>query len=585
MDIGRVSSKFTFISMRRFTLFIAALLLLVVPVAVLAQHGTDEKERERAAEYYYLHAISLLEQDSLDAGFEMLEHCRLLSPGSSAIQYDLAAFYQFLGKDSVAHEMLKGIVEKEPRNMKYCEALVEYYGRANDRASSIAMYEKMLAYSDSKSDIYMSLYSLYNDEQEHEKAVEVLDKLEKAEGKNEVISLHRVKQLLILQDSTRALAAVRRMISDFPDNLQCRSLQGDIYSIFGDYANAERVYSDAVGNDSTDVASLSSLCNIYLMTDRDSLYCEAVERLLKSERIDVEQRVSTLLDYARYKDRKDTTYMAGFFEEMLSLPYDRVEVADLYVQYLLYRNASPEIVTPVLDRILSMEPDNRSALLQKLIYAIDSEDYEEVVKCSDNALLYIPDMLELYYYKGVAKYLLGNKEEAVKVYEDGLARRSEESTFSITARVFTVLGDTYHELNMQDKCMEAYDSALVYNPSELTVLNNYSYYLALEGKDLERALSMSEKTLAQEPDNAIYIDTYAWLLFCMGRYEEAKAYAEKLILVNADMSAVEYHHCGDIFAKCGDIVRAVEYWEKALEQGDTSKVLKKKIKKRKYYAR
>ena len=71
----------------------------------------------------------------------------------------------------------------------------------------------------------------------------------------------------------------------------------------------------------------------------------------------------------------------------------------------------------------------------------------------------------------------------------------------------------------------------------------------------------------------------------MGRYEEAKAYAEKLILVNADMSAVEYHHCGDIFAKCGNIVRAVEYWEKALGQGDTSKVLKKKIKKRKYYAR
>ena len=133
--------------------------------------------------------------------------------------------------------------------------------------------------------------------------------------------------------------------------------------------------------------------------------------------------------------------------------------------------------------------------------------------------------------------------------------------------------------------MEAYDSALVYNPSEITVLNNYAYYLALEGKDLERALSMSAKTLEQEPDNAIYLDTYAWLLFCMERYEEAKAYAEKLIQVNADMSAVEYHHCGDIFAKCGDMDRAVEYWEKALEQGDTSKVLKKKIKKRKYYSR
>lgn len=573
--------------MRRFLSYMVALvlLLLLLPFSVVAQQGADSEARERAAEYYYLQAISLLEQDSLDASFALLEHCRLLSPESSAIQYDLAAFYQFLGKDSLTHSMLKSIVEKEPDNMKYCEALVDFYGRANDRASAIALYEKMLAYSDSKSDIYMSLYTLYSNEQEHGKAIEVLDKLEKAEGKNEIISLHRVKQFVMLQDSARALSAVRMMQSDYPDNPQYSSLQGDIYAMFGDYGNAERVYSYAVSRDSTDVNSLSSLCNIYLMTDKDSLYCNAVERLLKSEKLDVEQRVSTLLDYARYKDMRDTAYMAGFFEEMLRLPYDRVEVADLYVQYLLYREASPEVVIPVLDRILAMEPDNRSALLQKLVFAIEGENFEEVVDCSDNALLYIPDMLELYYYNGVAKYLLGKKEESVEVLERGLSRRSEESSPTIISKVFTVLGDTYHEFRMLDKCMEAYDSALLYNPAEINVLNNYAYYLALEGKDLERALSMSRKTIEMEPDNAIYIDTYAWLLFCLERYEEAKAYAEKLLQTSSEMSAVEYHHCGDIFAKCGDIERAVECWEKAREHGDTSKVLKKKIRKRKYYSR
>ena len=49
------------------------------------------------------------------------------------------------------------------------------------------------------------------------------------------------------------------------------------------------------------------------------------------------------------------------------------------------------------------------------------------------------------------------------------------------------------------------------------------------------------------------------------------------------MSAVEYHHCGDIFAKCGDTGRAVEYWTQAQRMGDESKILKKKIKRRKYY--
>ena len=75
---------------------LTVLLLLSVPFVAGAQHHADTSARERASEYYYLHAISLLEQDSLDASFDMLEHCRILAPESSAVQYDLSAFYQFL---------------------------------------------------------------------------------------------------------------------------------------------------------------------------------------------------------------------------------------------------------------------------------------------------------------------------------------------------------------------------------------------------------------------------------------------------------------------------------------------------------
>lgn len=557
--------------------------VLLLPAVAVAQYVADSTARSRAVEYYYLQAISMLEQDSLSSSFDMLEHCRLLAPESTAVQYDLSAFYMFLGKDSLAHAMLKDIVDKEPLNMQYCEALVNYYNRVNDKKSAIALYEKMLGNSHSKSDIYMSLYSLYSSENDFEKALDVLDKLEVSEGRNEIISLHRVKLLLHMQDSTRALAAVRKMIDDVPDNIQYFSLLGDVYSMFGDYEKSERIYLDAISKDSTDVSSLSSLCNIYLMSNRDSLYCNTVERLLKNEKLGVEQRVSMLLDYARYKDQRDSTYMKGFFEEMLELPFDKLEVADLYVQYLLYRKSAPEEVMPMLDRILLLDPENRSALLQKLVYAIEKNDYADVISCSDNAILYIPDMLELYYYKGIAAYLLERKEESVKIFELGLSRRSSEASPELVSKVFSTLADTYHELGQFDKCMETYDSALLYNPLEITVLNNYAYYLALEGKELERALEMSAKTIEAEPESAIYIDTYAWVLFCLERYEEAKAYAEKLIQTNSEMSAVEYHHCGDIFAKCGDMDRAVEYWQKALELGEDSKLLKKKIKKRRYY--
>lgn len=570
--------------MRRIGVYLMLFILSLCAGVSRAQVADDIAARERAVDYFYLQAVSLLEQDSVDACFEMLEHCRALAPESSAVLYELSPFYLFLGKDSIAHSMLEYIVAKEPDNVKYGEALINYYAKVDDRRAAIALYERMLKASDaSKSDIYMSLYSLYSEEGEFGKAVEVLDKLEKVEGKNEIISIHRANLFLQMQDSVRALAAVREMKRDFPHNIQYNSLLGDVYVIFGDVESAEKVYIDAIQGDSTDTYSLSSLSNLYLLTNRDSLYCESVERLLKSEKVDTEQRISTLFEYVGYKEKTDTAYSMRFLQELMQLPYDRLEVSEVYAQYLLYRKESPEVIKPVLDSIISMDPENRSAMLQLLVYAIESNNREEVITRCDNAILYIPDMLELYYYKGMATYLLERKEEATEILQQGLGRRNEECSTELISTVFSLMGEIYHELDDLDRCTQAYDSALLYNPSDISVLNNYAYYLALEGKELERALEMSARTIEMEPDNAIYVDTYAWLLFCLERYEEARAYADKLIGLNSEMSAVEYHHCGDIFSKCGDMQRAVECWMAAQRLGDDSRVLKKKIKRRKYY--
>ena len=130
--------------------------------------------------------------------------------------------------------------------------------------------------------------------------------------------------------------------------------------------------------------------------------------------------------------------------------------------------------------------------------------------------------------------------------------------------------------------MEKY-TVMAEGKDRLDVLNNYSYYLSLEEKELQKALEMSHRTITTEPDNQTYLDTYAWILFKLGRYEEAKAYAEKIISLDEDMSYVVLHHIGDIFAKCGNIDKAVTYWEMARDAGDETKILNKKIKKRKYY--
>lgn len=543
----------------------------------------DSVARARAVEYYFMQSVMLMQKDSLAQSMEMLEHCLALDSESSAVMYELAHFYMALNRDSAAHELLNRMVKSDPTNKYYNQVLANYYYKTGDKASAIKVYENMLDKSASKSDIYQSLYILYSETEDYGKAIGALDGYSRIEGYNEETEVHKLRLYVMMKDTTSALGVANGLIMKNPDDMYYVTLLGDTYVLFGNYVKAREAFEKVLSEEPDDVFALSSLGNLYQIQNNDSMYCNMVERLLKSEKLDTKRRIETLMVYTRHMEATDTTYMMSFIKEMSELPFDRLELAEFYVRYLTYRNAPQEIVVPVLEKILSIEPEHRSAMLQLLVFAGERNDYESVVKYADNALMYIPDMLELYYYKGISYYFLGKKEECLDIYRQGLERRSEESSYEMVSTVFSLLGDTYHELGNTDKCMEAYDSALVYNPTNVSVLNNYAYYLSLEGRDLQRALEMSRKTIDAEPDNATYVDTYMWVLFMLERYEEARAYADKLMSIEGEKGSVEYHHCGDIYAKCGDMDRAVEYWTKAREKGDMSRILAKKIKNQRYY--
>lgn len=77
-----------------------------------------------------------------------------------------------------------------------------------------------------------------------------------------------------------------------------------------------------------------------------------------------------------------------------------------------------------------------------------------------------------------------------------------------------------------------YDKILAIYPGHIGILNNYAYHLATHKGDLQRAERMSEQTIREEPDNAIYLDTYGWILHLKGQDELAKFYLNRA-LINA----------------------------------------------------
>ena len=137
------------------------------------------------------------------------------------------------------------------------------------------------------------------------------------------------------------------------------------------------------------------------------------------------------------------------------------------------------------------------------------------------------------------------------------------------------LGGLYDVLGEQDSSDAAYENVLALDPLNMVANNNLSYSLAVRGIRLERARDLAWTALQQNPRNAAYLDTYAWVLFRLGHLDRARSYIEQAIVHGGN--ATHFAHLGDILEGLGDIDGAIRAWEEALALDPELLDLKTKI--------
>jgi len=123
----------------------------------------------------------------------------------------------------------------------------------------------------------------------------------------------------------------------------------------------------------------------------------------------------------------------------------------------------------------------------------------------------------------------------------------------------SILGDIYYKMGDEKSTFAAYDKALRINPDYIPILNNYAYFLCLKQKNLSKALKMSAKTVAADPDNPTYLDTYGWILHLKGRDKEAEPHFKRAMLYGGMENSEVLSHYADVLEKLGQKDRASYY--------------------------
>lgn len=543
-------------------------------------------EQQRKYDYFFLEAMRMKGKNEYDAAFGLLQHCLDINPTASSALYEISQYYMFLRQVPQGQVALEQAVAFAPDNYWYSQGLVSLYQQQNELDKAAALLEKMVTRFPSKQDSLFSLLDIYSRQEKYNDVISTLNRLEKRLGKNEQLSMEKFRIYLQMKDDKKAFQEIESLVQEYPMDMRYQVILGDVYLQNGKKQEAYDAYQKVLAVEPDNPMALFSMASYYEQTGQKELYQQQLDTLLLNKKVTSDTKISVMRQVIAENEQssaKDSTQVIALFDRMMKQDMDDPQIPMLYSQYLLSKNMEQEAV-PVLEQVVDLDPTNKAARLMLVSAAVKKEDYKQIIKVCEPGIEATPDALELYYYLAIAYHQAEQGDSVLSVCNRALEHITPDTRKEVISDFYSIMGDIYHTKKQMTEAYAAYDSALVYNSSNIGALNNYAYYLSVERRDLDKAEEMSYKTVKAEPNNSTYLDTYAWILFEKGNYAEARIYIDNAMKNDGEKSDVIVEHCGDIYFMTGDAEGALKYWKKALEMGSESKTLKQKIEKKKYIA-
>lgn len=562
--------------------------MMLITLSAFSQQKLPKKERKRQLEEarasrYFIEGQRFLMQEDFDKAYFYFQKAREITPNEGAINFKIAEILLRANRVDQAMEYGMRAVEANPENKYYNLVMAEAFTKQNQPLKAAEILENLMANTEENQNYILDLASLYLQAGEFDKGLNALNRAEEYYGLAEQLTVQKQRIYLRKNDlksainegeklidsqpgnsqyvlnlveilfnngrTDQAIALIEKSLSTYPGQPELQLAAYALYKEKGDIDTAEEMILEAFSNPDLDgeivAQSFADILQEFKTVRRDKLLDKLELKMV--ENFSNDPYVLTVLG-----DRK-------FFAN------------DREMALVLYKKS------------IDINPAN-APVLQGIITSMfeEGKDFDLIEKYTILAVDEFPERPEFWFFDGTAKLAQKKGDEALNsLLKSKEINRGKNKQLDLLVK--GQLGDAYHLTGKKDEAFEAYEAALKENPDNEHVMNNYAYYLSLEKKDLDKAKSMSSQLVKRFPKNATYLDTHAWVLFQLKDYEGAKKYMELALENEESPSGVMWEHYGDILYHLGNSNDAISYWKKAEGGDETSDMLIKKIKDRKYY--
>ena len=529
------------------------------------------EEQKLDYEHDFIEGTKLKIFGNLPDAASMLTRCTEVNPRDAAAHYQLAEIYSTIDDLTNALHYARLSVRYAPENVWYKMQLANLYATGNNIDSAIVVYRQIVEAQPNNADMRHNLAVLHLEKNEYRESMKELDKIEKTYGFTEELAIAKYRVYSKKMDDTAAKTKKKNFISSFfaaktkkkdvkateallkkairkyPDELRFFGLLAELYSATGREKEAQENYTRLLEVDPEYAIGYISMIEFYKDYGNDARAMEEMQRMYDMKTIDPDLKVELYLqlsaDSAFFK--KHYQQMDAMIGQLYEKYPDNFRVrlvnADRNLREQNYENAKDDLLF-LTDRI-----QTNYLLWEQLFYLLNHlQDNETLYELTTKALIFFEDRYLFNFFHGFAASMLKKYDEAIPSYLRTLEclKKEKETEKDIEFQTYVFMGEAYNDQKNYPESDIAFEKALAITPNNPVILNNYSYYLSLREEKLDLAEKYIKHCINIEPNSSTYLDTYGWVLYKLGRVEEAITMIEKAMKNGGgDNPAIVDHLC------------------------------------------
>lgn len=582
--------------------------------AVAAKSGKATESNRAKARYYYVEGSAALAEGRPSEAYELIKKAAVTDPDYAEANYTYALLRMTLRNDTLTTpaevgksiSLMKAYIDQYPEETEEAMSYSFLVARSGDIDEAIRVAERSDTLAGSLPNILLQLAQYYTVKQDLDKAISTLERYERIEGNDPDIALRKFSLMFMKRDTAALLNESARLVREHPLSTEYLLIRGNAMEALEMPDSALICYQRAEALDPDDGKVKLTMANYYLERGDSAAYDQKSREAILSENIMLEEKLDMMTRYMQNiisDTTADARRGARLFDGLLLQYPHEPKVLDLGAQYSATIGDYPR-AQELMAYATDLEPENPDYWTRLAHFYFAAEDYAKAIETCEKAMEKLPETpRSILLILGSAASLSEDYAKARDAYQQMLTmelpdalltddaetilkkagKLSYESLLSL-ADLFQMVGDGSFKTGDIARSTKEYDVVLALNPDNVIALNNYAYYLAIGGGDLDKAEQLSRKAVAEQPENATYLDTLAWILYLKGQYQEALEIQEKAMETltdDAESSAEYWDHLGDIQYRCGQKDKALESWKKALQFDKSNKKIAEKVRDKK----